>query len=298
MSRRRPTASRLTALAVLAATLAVAALSGVLAPRDPRAMEGPPLTPPRPGLPFGTDDLGRDLWSLWCHGTRTSLQLGMSVALLSTTAAVLVGVTGSLPNFAARLLDGLARVVVAVPSFFLAVLLVSLLGPSTASLAASLAASSWAAFSRVVHTQVRLELRRDYVWAARALGATEVWVLRRHVLPALVPLAWSKFVLTVRWAVLMEATLGLVGLSDPVRPSWGAVLGSAFAYPLLFTGRVWLWWAGPPAASVLLLTWALVVLGEGLEAELDPRTRNVARRPMAPTPAPRRGAGSRGAPQA
>lgn len=296
MTSRRLPALQLAALAVLAAALAVAALCGVLAPQHPRAVAGPPLSPPGPGLPFGTDDLGRDLWSLWCHGTRTSLQLGVSVGLASTAAAVLVGVTGSLPNRTVRLLDGLAGVVMAVPSFFLAVLLVSLLGPSTVSLTASLAASSWAAFSRVVRTQVRLELRREYVWAARALGATEAWVLRRHVLPAVVPLAWSKFVLTVRWAVLMEATLGLVGLSDPVRPSWGAVLGSAFAYPLLFTGRVWLWWAGPPAASVLLLTWALVVLGEGLEAELDPRSPGRSR--AAPTPAPRRGAGSPAAPRA
>ncbi|MDR5676391.1 MAG: ABC transporter permease [Armatimonadota bacterium] len=261
------------ALLVAGGMLSVAVLGDLLAPHGPRALVGPPLSPPGPGFPLGTDELGQDLWSLWCHGTRNSLYLGLSVGLASTASATAVALLSAGPEPAGRALAAFTEVAAALPPFFSAMLLVAFLGPGLPSLTVGLTCASWAAFARVLRTQVRLELQREYVLAARALGAEEFRVVCRHVLPGLAPLLWTKFLLTVRWSILMEATLGLVGVSDPLRASWGAVLGSAFAYPLLFTGPTWLWWAGPPVVSVAVLTWSLAVLGEHLERALDPRTR-------------------------
>jgi len=247
---------------VLAGLLGVALLAEVLAPYGPREVAGPPLAAPGPRLPFGTDELGRDLWSLWLYGTRTSLLLGASVGLLSTAAAAGAGIFSAGTDVFARLVSALTELVAAIPVFLLLVLAVALTGPSLGALVLALSACGWAVFARVLRVQARGELRRDFVVASRALGAKHAWVLRKHVLPQLAPLLWTKFLLTVRWAVLVEATLGIIGLSDPVRPSWGSVLGSGFSYPLLFAGDAWLRWTGPPALSVALLTWSCTVVGE------------------------------------
>lgn len=250
------------ALLVLAALVGVAVLAGVLASYAPREVAGPPLATPGPRLPLGTDELGRDLWSLWIYGTRTSLLLGASVGLLSTAAAAAAGIASAGTHVFARIVSAFTELVAAIPVFLLLVLTMALTGPSLGALVLALSTCGWAVFARVVRVQTRVELQRDFVAASQALGATPVWVLRRHVLPQLAPLLWTKFLLTVRWAVVVEATLGIVGLSDPVRPSWGSVLGSAFSYPLLFAGDVWLRWAGPPALSVALLTWSCTAVGE------------------------------------
>jgi len=173
---------------VLAGLLGVALLAEVLAPYGPREVAGPPLAAPGPRLPFGTDELGRDLWSLWLYGTRTSLLLGASVGLLSTAAAAGAGIFSAGTDVFARLVSALTELVAAIPVFLLLVLAVALTGPSLGALVLALSACGWAVFARVLRVQARGELRRDFVVASRALGATHAWVLRKHVLPQLAPL--------------------------------------------------------------------------------------------------------------
>jgi ABC-type dipeptide/oligopeptide/nickel transport system permease subunit len=128
----------------------------------------------------------------------------------------------------------------------------------------------WAAFARIVRAQVIVTLRRDYVEAARAVGAAPARLFRHCVLPEVAPILFTKFLLTVRWAVLLEATLGLLGLGDPGRVSWGLMLHQAFSYPLLFVTDAWVWWAGPPALAIVLVSLGLMAVGQDLDHWLNP----------------------------
>jgi ABC-type dipeptide/oligopeptide/nickel transport system permease subunit len=134
-----------------------------------------------------------------------------------------------------------------------------------------------------VRTQALVALQRDHVAAARTLGASGGRILRTCLLPEILPVLWTKFLLTVRWAILTEAALALMGLGDPTRISWGTMLNGAFAYPLLFVGNAWLWWALPPALAIAVVTLALSVIGRDFETWLNPAARAGARASRSPS---------------
>lgn len=258
------------ALAAAALAAAVIAWPPALARFDPHAPSGPPAAAPDGVHHLGTNALGQDLLSQWLHGARTSLMLGVSVAALST---ILSGAGGTLAEVGGptrapvlAVIDGL----LAIPHLPLIILIVSLVGPGWVTLVAVLALVGWPAYARVVRTQVASLMRREYVTSARASGATTARIVRTCVLPEIAPVLWTKFLLTIRWAILMEATLALLGLGDPARVSWGTILSDAFAYPLLFVGRAWLWWALPPALSIAVVTLALALAGREFETVLNP----------------------------
>lgn len=268
----------------LAAALAAAAIAfpSALARFDPRAPSGPPAAAPDGVHRLGTNALGQDLFSQWLYGARTSLTIGVAVAALSTVLSgaggTLAGVGGPSRGAVLAVIDGL----LAIPHLPLIILIVSLIGPGWVTLVAVLALIGWPAYARVVRTQVQIVLRREYVEAARAAGARTLRIMRTCVLPEIAPILWTKFLLTMRWAILLEATLALLGLSDPARVSWGSMLSDAFAYPLLFVGNAWLWWALPPAVSIAAVTLALALLGREFETALNPA------RLTAPGASPRR----------
>jgi peptide/nickel transport system permease protein len=182
----------------------------------------------------------------------------------------------------------LADFLLALPHLPVLVLLVALLGPGMWYLIAALAFLGWPAYARVVRAQALVVVQRDYVGAARTLGASGGRILRTCLLPEILPLLWTKFLLTVRWAILTEAALALMGLGDPANISWGTMLNNAFAYPLLFVGSAWLWWALPPALAIATVTLALSVIGRDFETWLNPAARvgtRVYRPPSAPAAA-------------
>jgi ABC-type dipeptide/oligopeptide/nickel transport system permease subunit len=158
----------------------------------------------------------------------------------------------------------------AIPAVPILVLLIAFLGPGFWPLVVALGLLGWAAFARIVRAQVLVTLRKDYVEAARAIGAPGTRLFRRAVLPEIAPILFTKFLLTVRWAVLLEATLGLLGLGDPGRVSWGLMLHQAFSYPLLFVTDAWIWWAGPPAIAIVGVSLGLMAIGQDLDYWLNP----------------------------
>lgn len=271
--RHAPTAGTLPALLGLGGLLLAALLAGTLSPYPPRAMVAAPLTPPGPGHPLGTNDLGQDLWSQWLHGARASLLVGFAVAACSTIVSGGVGLLSVTWPAGRPTLLALTDALLALPHLPLVVLVLALLGPGLWHLVAALAVVAWPAFARVVRAQALSAAQRDYVAAARALGAGPWRILRTCLLPEVAPTLWTKFLLTVRWAILMEAALALMGLGDPNAPSWGTVLHGAFSYSLLFLGSTWLWWAMPPALGVAAVTLLLSVLGADFEGWLNPASR-------------------------
>jgi ABC-type dipeptide/oligopeptide/nickel transport system permease subunit len=263
----------LTGVAAMGIFVLMAALADVLAPHDPRALSDAILAPPSARHPLGTNDLGQDVVSALLHGARISLAVGFGAALLSTALSGAIGILSVTARSVRPVLLGATDVVLAIPNLPLLVLAVALMGPGTWQLVLLLAVVSWPAYARVVRAQTLVAVQRDYVLAARALGATEGRILRTCLLPEVLPLLWTKFLLTTRWAILMEAVLALMGLADPTRASWGLILSSAFAFPLLFVGDAWLWWALPPALAIAAVTLALSAIGQDFELWLNPVAR-------------------------
>jgi peptide/nickel transport system permease protein len=273
--RGRLLAPGLAGAAVIGGVVLAALLAGVLAPFDPHGTVGSPLSVPSARHLLGTNDLGQDLFSVWLYGARVSLSLGFLAAMLSTGLAAAVGLASVLWRPARAPVLAVTDALLAIPHLPVVVLIVALLGPGYWHLVAALTLLGWPAYARVVRAQVQTTVQREYVEAARAVGASGARILRSCLLPDIASLLWTKFLLTVRWVIIMEATLALMGLGDTAEISWGTMLASAFTYPMLFVGRWWLWWALPPAISIALITLALAAIGQDFEMWLNPVTWSV-----------------------
>lgn len=251
-------------LAIVVGVVLLAALGPAAAP-FPDALAGRPLLPPSAAHPLGTNAIGQDLLAQLVAGARTSVLAGALGSAVSTSIAVLIGLAAG----AGRRADALARAAAdlfqALPILPLVILVVALAGPSIATIAVTLGLVSWPAFARVIRAQAIAELGRGHVQAARAIGASRLWIARRHLLPAIAPFALAKAVLTVQYVVLAEASLGFLGLGDPTVTSWGGAVSRALGYPLLFASGAWVWWLAPPALAIAAFVASLALVGTAVE---------------------------------
>jgi peptide/nickel transport system permease protein len=248
--------------------IVLALLANTLAPADPFASVAQPLSSPSRGHVFGTDDLGRDVLTGIIHGARTSLLVVASVTVLATIIGIAVG---ALAGYRVGVVDdALMRVtdfVLIVPRFFLAVVVIALFGAGMDRLILVLGLTSWPAIARVVRAQTLSLVRREFVDAARALGATDTRVLLRYVLPGALPPALVVISTNAAGVILMEAGLSFIGLGDPSRMSWGYLANNAQRFL-----RVAWWVALFPGAAIALAVLGLNLLGDAFNDLLDPRT--------------------------
>ncbi|MCS6778640.1 MAG: ABC transporter permease [Geminicoccaceae bacterium] len=259
----------LAALLLLALFLLAAAAAAWLWPIDPDAPVAAALLPPLadPAHPLGTDRLGRDLLARLLAGARTSLL----VATGATTAAVLVGVAiGLFAGAAGGLVDeSLMRLVEAfqiVPGFLLALALVSVFGARLETVVLAIAAASWPAPARLVRAEVAKLRRAEFVQAARVAGLRWPEVALREILPNALPPVVPMAALTVAAAILIEGALAFLGLSDPNRPSWGAMIAEGRA---VLVSAPWL--SLLPGMALAATVLAVNLVGEGLAEALAPR---------------------------
>ena len=262
--------------AVLVAIVVLALLAPWLAPFSPDEQfadglgdDGGPLAP---GGRYwlGTDLLGRDLLSRLMWGARTSLTVGIvanGIAVaLGTVLGVLAGyVRGPIGAVIMRLTD----LMMAFPALLLAIALAAVFTPSLWIVALVIAMVNWVQIARVIYTETRSLTERDFVLAARGLGAGSLRILARHVLPHLLPtvLVWST--LGIATTVLLEATLSFLGIGvRPPTPSWGNIIYENQTY---FTSAPWLVFY--PAVAIILLALSCNLVGDTLRDALDPRAR-------------------------
>jgi peptide/nickel transport system permease protein len=221
---------------------------------------------------FGTDDLGRDVWGRVVYGARLSLFVGGAVVALALLVGLVCGLAAGywrrLDNVVMRVMDGL----MAFPAIILAIALMASLGPSVANVIVAIGVVYAPRVARIVRGSVLVIRETSYVEAARALGATDVTIVRRHVLPnCLSPvIVQGSFVFAA--AVLTEAALSFLGVGvPPFVPSWGNILAE---------GRLYLqqapWLVLYPGAAIMVTIFGLNLLGDGLRDLLDPRLRGVA----------------------
>jgi len=255
-------------LVLTLALIALAIMADALAPVDPFASVAPPLSPPSRAHAFGTDDLGRDVLAGVIHGARTSVLVVASVTLLAAIIGIAVGaVAGYRPGAIDDALMRATDFVLVVPRFFLAVVVIALFGAGLDRLILVLGLTSWPAIARVVRAQTLSLVRREFVDAARALGAKDMRILVRYVLPGALPAALVVISINAAGVILLEAGLSFIGLGDPQRMSWGYLANNAQRFL-----RVAWWVALFPGAAIALAVLGLNLLGDALNDLLDPRT--------------------------
>lgn len=250
------------------------------------AVVGPPFSPygvwqygvckpfegPSAAHPFGCDEIGRDLLTLFLHGARVSLFVGFVAALLSTLLGALVGLFSG--YFGGPLDVALMRVVdalLAVPALVLMIIFAAILGPGLFNVILVISILSWAPVARVIRSQVLSVKEYPYVEAARACGASSMRILFKHVAPATIPLVVANMILQISNAIIAEAALSFLGLGDPRIPSWGGILRFAFRIGAMSAGY-W-WYVVPPGLGIVLAVLSATFISYALDEIVNPRLR-------------------------
>ncbi len=264
-------------LAVLgAALLGIFVLAAIFAPilsrHTPETLNlGARLLPPGRDHYFGTDELGRDIFSRVLFGARISLVVAVSVVTLSLGLGLLAG---GVAGFYGGVADVLLNVYVmnaflALPGILLAIAFVAFLGPGLGNLILALSISGWVGYARLARAQVMAVKEREFVEAARALGASDLRLMLRHILPNIVQPLIVQTAIGMAGAVLAEATLSFLGLGIPApAASWGSMLNEARSH--LFDAPYMVVF---PALAVMLAVLSFNFIGDALRDQLDPRTR-------------------------
>jgi peptide/nickel transport system permease protein len=259
---RRPV---LTGLLLLALFLLLAVFAPLIAPFDPWE-PGRPFLPPSGTHPFGTNDIGQDIFSELIYSTRISLFVGFFAAFVSVAIGTLVGLfSGYLRGAADEVLMGTTDIVLIIPALPLMIILAAHTSPSIWNIIIVIGALWWTSTARVVRSRV-LQLREmPFVEAARSLGAGDGYIVFKHILPNTLQVILAKFILAVAGAMLTEASLSFLGLGDPLQKSWGMMLNYAFSRGGFINGY-W-WWYLPPGICISLAVLSFVLIGFGLEEQ-------------------------------
>lgn len=254
---------------VVVVVLVLAALLGpVLAPYDPLALDGQAFERPSLSHPFGTDRLGRDLFSRILFGARLSLGTAFLASALIMIAAVFVGsVTGFLGGAVDSVLMRVVDTILAFPSLLLAIVVAGLFKPSLGSLMLALASVWWVGYARIVRGLVLAVRERQFVAAAKVAGARPSRILVRHILPNVLPPVIVLATLEMGTLILAISALNFLGLgAQPPTPEWGAMLNEGknffFSHPHLMLF---------PGVSISVAVLGFNLLGDGLRDVLDPK---------------------------
>jgi peptide/nickel transport system permease protein len=243
-----------------------------IAPQDPAYIDLPTrLSPPSAAHWCGTDELGRDIFSRLIYGSRISMLVGSSVVAVSLALGLLVG---SIAGYYGGNIDRFFNVVVmnaflSFPGILLAIAFVAFRGPGIFNLVLALSLGGWVGYARLVRGQVLAAREREFVEAARALGATDLRVIVRHILPNIIQPVIVQAAIGMAGAILAEATMSFLGLGvAPPTASWGAMLNDGRAH-LFDAPHLVLF----PALAVMLAVLSFNFIGDALRDYLDPRSR-------------------------
>jgi peptide/nickel transport system permease protein len=252
--------------------LACALFAPWIAPQDPARIDLPArLMAPSAAHWFGTDELGRDVLSRIIYGARISMLVGGCVVAASLTLGLIFG---SIAGYYGGITDRVLNVVVmnafmSFPGILLAIAFVAFLGPGIFNLIFALSIGGWVGYARLVRAQVLAVREREFVEAARALGASDLRIIVRHILPNIIQPVIVQAAIGMAGAILAEATMSFLGLGvPPPTASWGTMLNDARAH-LFDSPHLVLF----PAAAVMLAVLSFNFIGDGLRDYLDPRAR-------------------------
>ena len=266
-------------LAVVALVyLCVITLLAITAPLWAKQLFGDPLyvdtqtvmklrfLPPTWGHPMGTDDFGRDIFARIIYGARVSLMVGFVATFISVTVGLIMGaISGFYGGLTDSVVMRVTDVFLAFPYILLAILLISLMGMGLGPVLVAIGILGWTTIARVFRSSILTVKQNDYVEAARAMGASDLRIMTRHILPnALAPIIVYA-TMSLGGVILTEAALSFLGVGvQPPTPSWGRMLNEAQSYMVTHPG-LFIW----PGIAIISTVLAFVLLGDGLRDALD-----------------------------
>lgn len=268
---RRPRAAF--GMVIIAVMVFAALFAGWIMPNDPfeqsfdgLTLSGAPIQP-NGQFWFGTDLLGRDLFSRLILGTRTSLIIGVVANGIAVVVGAGVGITaGYFGGWIGSILMRFTDLMMAFPALLLAIVLAAIFQPSLMIVALVIAMVNWVQMSRVIYTETRSLAERDFIQAQRSIGAGHLRIIVRHLLPHLLSSIVVFGTLGISTTVLLEATLSYLGVGvQPPTPSWGNII---FENQTYFSTAPWLVFI--PGAAIVLLALAFNLVGDALRDILDP----------------------------
>lgn len=248
-----------------------AALASYIAPYDPLKLElMGAFQPPSKEHLFGTDELGRDILSRVLFGCRISLRVGVTVVAISLCIGTLLGgIAGYLGGVVDEIIMRFTDLVLAFPSIVLALALAAALGPGLNNAMFAISVTWWPWYSRLVRGQVLSIRETGFVEAARCVGASDIRILFRHILPNSFGPVIVNASMDFGWAILMTASLGFLGIgAQPPKPEWGVMINSGRIY---FMDKPWM--STFPGLAILIVVLASNLIGDGLGEILNPRLR-------------------------
>ena len=270
LARRNPLAA--VGVALVITFVLCALLAPLLAPYDPAQIDlTNRMEPPTQRHWCGTDELGRDICSRLIYGSRISLMVGSSVVLVSLFLGLIIG---SVAGYYGGIVDRFFNVVLmnaflSFPGILLAIAFVAFRGPGIFNLVLALSIGGWVGYARLIRAQVLAAREREFVEAARALGASDARAVLRHILPNIVQPIIVQAAIGMAGAILAEGTMSFLGLGvPPPTASWGAMLNDSRSY-LFDAPHLALF----PAIAVMLAVLAFNFIGDALRDLLDPRSR-------------------------
>lgn len=245
------------------------------------------LAPPSSRHLLGTDEVGRDVLNLIVHGARTSLTIALVSTLISLVVGTVIGTTsGYYGGWIEIWLMRATDFFFVIPSFVLALVITPVVlevfgrsadvigfRPSVFIVIVVIGLTSWASVARIVRSQTLSLRERQFIERARVVGTGDLTIIRRHLLPNLVPQVAANGALVVAHAIYVETALSFLGLGDPLQPSWGTLLALAQRAGAASAGA-W-WYLGAPGLCVLLVSLSFVLIGNALDATFNPRRRAI-----------------------
>lgn len=262
-------------LVVILFMFSVAILAPLLATHDPYKLDLSPeerLQPPSREHWFGTDDLGRDLFSRMVHGARISLSVGFIAVVIMLTIGVIMGaLAGYYGGWVDNLIMRFVEVMMCIPKIYLILMMLAFLGPSIGRVMVVIGITSWMGLTRLVRAEFLSLREREFAIAAKALGASDLRIAFRHILPNALTPVFVSATLSLGGAILIESSLSFLGLGVRIpTPSWGNIIS---------TGRFYIdsaWWLTVfPGLAILITVLSFYLVGEGLQAILDPRVKKL-----------------------
>jgi peptide/nickel transport system permease protein len=247
-------------------------LAPFIAPYNPSEINAwQVLSPPSFSHLFGTDELGRDVFSRVLFGARISLKVGFAAIGIAVILGSAVGLAaGYYGGWVDTLLMRTVDIMLCFPAFFLILAIITFLEPSIWYIMAVIGLTGWMGVARLVRAEVLSIREMDYILAARCIGCSDIRIIVRHILPNALSPVLVAATLGVAGAILTESALSFLGIGvQPPTPSWGNILTSGKDY-IEFA-----WWLSLyPGLAILITVLAYNLLGEGIRDALDPRTRN------------------------
>ncbi len=228
------------------------------------------LETPSPSHILGTDELGRDVFSRMLYGARISLAVGFVAVGIATFIGIILGsLAGYYGGWVETMIMRFVDIMLCIPAFFLVLTVIAFLGSSIWNIMLVIGLTGWMGVSRLVRAEFLSLKEREYVLAARCIGASDLRIIFRHILPNALAPVWVSVILGIAGAILTESALSFLGIGiQPPVPSWGNILTSGKENLEIA------WWLSFfPGLAILLSVLSYNLLGEGLRDALDPRLK-------------------------